>query len=260
MRTVDWPTLDDTHASLSCLACSGVSIPSVVHTSMSMARTSRTICRMRWKPRLRPARSRHAAPMQKRVLPLALALRAASRTGSTSRSGDALVVVEYRDDCEQYEPAKTMVLVRAFFGHDAVPYSSRNTLQLQDKIRDQRSSHGSRPIFGDRKPGHILLMFISVHSWTLKGSWCWRCTLLARWTRSSRGPSYTFWISSRVHSRRAGGTFDLFAVVATVASNRRPWCKASECWATARKKISRDMNKGEMASPSRAEKRRSSLG
>lgn len=84
----------DTYASLSCLACSGLSIPSVVQTSMSILRTSVTISRIRWNPRLRPAKSRHAAPMQNRVLPFALALRAASMTGSTCRSGEAVVGVE----------------------------------------------------------------------------------------------------------------------------------------------------------------------
>jgi hypothetical protein len=39
--------------------------------------------------------------MQKRVLPFALAWRAAARTGSMSTSLDALVSVVYRDDCEQ---------------------------------------------------------------------------------------------------------------------------------------------------------------
>lgn len=93
-----------TDASFSCRACSGDSIPSVVHTSIPIPRTSRTMCRMRSKPRLRPARSLHAAPMQNRVLPFALAFRAASSTGSTSSRRDAVVGVEYLEDCEQYEP------------------------------------------------------------------------------------------------------------------------------------------------------------
>jgi len=42
--------------------------------------------------------------MQKRVLPFAFALRAASNTGSISRRREALVAVVYLDDCEQYEP------------------------------------------------------------------------------------------------------------------------------------------------------------
>ena len=63
----------ETDASLSCRACSGDSMPSVVQTSIPMPRTSRTIVRIRSKPRLRPARSLHAAPMQKRVLPFSLA-------------------------------------------------------------------------------------------------------------------------------------------------------------------------------------------
>jgi hypothetical protein len=38
--------------------------------------------------------------------------------------------------------------------------------------------------------GHnVLFMFISVHSWILVGSWCWRWTEAARKTRSSRGVS-----------------------------------------------------------------------
>ena len=79
-------------------------MPSVVHTSMSILRISRTISRMRSKPRFLPDKSRHAAPMQKRVLPFAFALRAASNTGSISRRREALVAVVYLDDCEQYEP------------------------------------------------------------------------------------------------------------------------------------------------------------
>ena len=57
--------------------------------------------RIRSNPRLRPDKSRHAAPMQKRVLPFSFAFRASASTGSTSTSGDALVAVEYREDCEQ---------------------------------------------------------------------------------------------------------------------------------------------------------------
>ena len=93
-----------TYASFSCRAWSGDSMPSVVQTSMPMPRTSRTMVRILSKPRLRPARSRHAAPMQKRVLPFSLALRAASRTGSISTRREALVAVVWREDWEQYEP------------------------------------------------------------------------------------------------------------------------------------------------------------
>ena len=82
------------YASLSCLACSGVNIPRVVHTSMPIPRISRTMVRMRSNPRFRPERSRHAAPMQNRVLPFSLALRAASKTGSISTRREALVGVE----------------------------------------------------------------------------------------------------------------------------------------------------------------------
>ena len=81
-------------------------MPSVVHTSMSILRISRTISRIRSKPRFLPARSLHAAPMQKRVLPFSFALRATSNTGSTSRRREALVSVVYLDDCEQYEPGE----------------------------------------------------------------------------------------------------------------------------------------------------------
>ena len=59
---------------------------------------------MRSKPRFRPAKSLHAAPIQKRVLPFTFALRAASNTGSISRRREAFVSVVYLDDCEQYEP------------------------------------------------------------------------------------------------------------------------------------------------------------
>ena len=44
--------------------------------------------------------------MQNRVLPFSLAFRAASRTGSSSTRRDAFVEVEWRDDCEQYEPVE----------------------------------------------------------------------------------------------------------------------------------------------------------
>lgn len=81
-------------------------MPSVVHTSMSILRTSRTISRIRSKPRFLPAKSLHAAPMQKRVLPFSFALRAASSTGSISKRREALVAVVYLDDCEQYEPGE----------------------------------------------------------------------------------------------------------------------------------------------------------
>jgi len=94
----------ETHASFNWRACSGESIPRVVQTSMPIPRTSRTIFRILSKPLFRPARSLHAAPMQNRVLPFSLAFRAASRTGSTSRRREAEVGVEYRADCEQYEP------------------------------------------------------------------------------------------------------------------------------------------------------------
>lgn len=73
-------------------------MPKVVQTSMSILRTSRTISKMRSNPRLRPAKSLHAAPMQKRVLPFSLAFRAASRTGSMLTKRDASVGVEYRED------------------------------------------------------------------------------------------------------------------------------------------------------------------
>lgn len=59
-------------------------------------------------PLLRPAKSLQAAPMQNRVLPFSFALRAASRTGSMSTSLEAFVGVEYRDDCEQYEPGNSV--------------------------------------------------------------------------------------------------------------------------------------------------------
>jgi len=88
----------NTYAALNCLACSGVSIPSVVHTSIPMLLTSRTIWRIRSNPLFLPARSRQAAPIQKRVLPFSLARRAASRTGSMSSNLEAFVGVEYRED------------------------------------------------------------------------------------------------------------------------------------------------------------------
>lgn len=66
-----------------------------------MPLTSRTIWRIRSNPLFLPARSRQAAPIQKRVLPFSLARRAASRTGSISSNLDAFVGVEYREDWEQ---------------------------------------------------------------------------------------------------------------------------------------------------------------
>jgi hypothetical protein len=99
-------------------ACSGVSIPSVVQTkpgqlysehpthdipSMPMPLTSVTIFRIFSNPLFFPSSPRQAAPMQKRVEPLALAFLAASRTGSISTRREALVDVLCFDDCEQYE-------------------------------------------------------------------------------------------------------------------------------------------------------------
>lgn len=49
--------------------------------------------------------------MQKRVLPFSFAFRAASSTGSSSTKREAFVGVEYRDDCEQYEPVACSVYV-----------------------------------------------------------------------------------------------------------------------------------------------------
>ena len=86
------------YASLSRRACSGESIPRVVQTSMPIPRTSRTMSRILSKPRFRPARSLQAAPIQKRVLPFSFAFLAASRTGSSSTSLEAVVGVEYFDD------------------------------------------------------------------------------------------------------------------------------------------------------------------
>jgi hypothetical protein len=57
--------------------------------------------------------------MQKRVLPFAFAFRAASNTGSSSTKREAFVGVEYRDDCEQYEPVE--YLVHALKIRDCVP-------------------------------------------------------------------------------------------------------------------------------------------
>jgi len=59
-------------------ACSGVSMPSVVQTSMSMARICATMASTRAHcPAPTCEGPRHAAPMQKRVLPAALARLAA---------------------------------------------------------------------------------------------------------------------------------------------------------------------------------------
>jgi hypothetical protein len=63
-----------------------------------MPLTSVTIFKIFSKPDLRPAKSRQAAPMQKRVEPLAFASRAAFNTGSISTRREALVSVLYRED------------------------------------------------------------------------------------------------------------------------------------------------------------------
>lgn len=51
----------------------------------------------------RPRMSRHAAPMQNRVLPFSLAVRAADSTVSTGDIFVATSPVLYREDCAQYE-------------------------------------------------------------------------------------------------------------------------------------------------------------
>ena len=61
------------YASFKRLACSGVNIPSVVHTSIPIPLTSRTMVRIRSNPRFRPAISLQAAPIQNLVLPFSLA-------------------------------------------------------------------------------------------------------------------------------------------------------------------------------------------
>jgi hypothetical protein len=92
--SLEWNAPLNTHASLSCFACSGESIPSVVQTSIPIPLTSLTISRILSKPRLRPAKSLQAAPIQNLVLPFSLAWRAASMTGSKETSLDATVGVE----------------------------------------------------------------------------------------------------------------------------------------------------------------------
>jgi len=63
----------DAYASFKRLACSGDNIPSVVHTSIPIPLTSRTMVKIRSNPRFRPARSLQAAPIQNLVLPFSLA-------------------------------------------------------------------------------------------------------------------------------------------------------------------------------------------
>ena len=67
-------------------------MPRVTQASIPSARTPRTIdsTRSNCSPRLA---SRQAAPMQKRVAPASLALRAATSTSSTGKSASALVPV-----------------------------------------------------------------------------------------------------------------------------------------------------------------------
>lgn len=150
---------------------------------MSILRISLTISRMRSKPRFRPDRSLHAAPIQKRVLPFAFALRAASNTGSISSRREAFVGVVYLDDCEQYEPEHhEHDLDRSLSARS--PHNLRYSLQLQTDNSCQTCCFILA--FGYN---YLLLMFINVHNWTLLGSWCCLCTLAARKTRSSSGES-----------------------------------------------------------------------
>lgn len=86
---------------MSCTACSSVSRPSVQHTSMSMALTSRTMVSTCLNAFFLPT-SRQAEPMQKRVLPAALARLAISITSSTFLVGSGFTNVLWCADCEQY--------------------------------------------------------------------------------------------------------------------------------------------------------------
>ena len=115
---------------------------------MPMPLTSLTIVKIFSNPLFLPARSLHAAPMQNRVEPLALALRAASSTGSMSTRRDAFVGVLYEEDWEQY-----------------LQFS------LHPPATSQPSPSTAHPSWRDR-----LLIFIRVHSWIREGSWCMRCT------------------------------------------------------------------------------------
>ena len=65
--------------------------------------------------------------MQKRVLPLSFAFRAASSTGSSSTKREAFVGVEYRDDCEQYEPVTCSAREQKI---RESTYNPQSTLQL----------------------------------------------------------------------------------------------------------------------------------
>ena len=117
---------------------------------MSILRISRTISRIRSKPRFRPARSLHAAPIQKRVLPFAFALRAASNTGSISSRREAFVSVVYLDDCEQYEPECHEHDPRLQRG----AFASQSSLQPPPARCQNCFSHGARffPLLGGAKP------------------------------------------------------------------------------------------------------------
>jgi hypothetical protein len=148
-----------TYASFNCRACSGESMPKVVQTSIPIPRTSRTISKILSNPLFLPARSLHAAPMQKRVLPLSFAFRAASSTDSSSTKREAFVGVEYRDDCEQYEPVTCSAHAQKI---RESTYSPQSILQLfeWDKLA----------IGGTSSTENTLLMFMSVHSCTFLGS------------------------------------------------------------------------------------------
>ena len=70
--------------------------------SIPIPLTSVTIFKIFSNPDFLPAKSLHAAPIQNRVEPFALASRAASNTGSISINLEALVGVLYEEDWEQY--------------------------------------------------------------------------------------------------------------------------------------------------------------
>jgi hypothetical protein len=85
--------------------------------------------------------------MQKRVLPFAFAFRAASSTGSSSTRREAFVGVEYRDDCEQYEPVPYSLHVQKI--RESVPtilrapssYCERNRLAIGVQVASGVETH-----------------------------------------------------------------------------------------------------------------------
>ena len=95
-------------------ACSAVSIPSVVHTSMPSAATSSTIL-MTASNAGPSCTSLHAAPIQKRVDPFSRAVRAAVKTacGSINASRATQSHTERSEDSSQSQGSRRLISAAA---------------------------------------------------------------------------------------------------------------------------------------------------